>query len=157
MESLLNLRWQISGDILTKEMDFKPFAVDVLKKLKEQGFVLSIASATTQRQIDIYSNKNEKMKNQLQIDKFFDHIVTKEFVNKKKPDPEIYLNILKHYNAKPEECLVFEDSLIGVTASTTAGIETVVIYDKYSDCDRPEIEKLCTYKIDSYKEFLKIM
>ena len=157
MQSLLDLRWQISGDILIKEMDFKPYAVDVLKKFKERGCILVIASATTKRQIDIYSNKNEKMKNQLQIDKFFDLIITKEFVTKKKPDPEIYLNILKHFNAQPEECLVFEDSLIGVTASTTAGLETVIVYDKYADCDRCEIEKLGTYKIDSYKEFLKIM
>ena len=38
-------------------------------------------------------------------------------------------------------------------ASKGAEIETINVYDKYSDKDRLEINFLADYKIDSYREF----
>ena len=38
-------------------------------------------------------------------------------------------------------------------ASKGAGIETINVYDKYSDKDRLRIDSLTDYKMDSYPEF----
>ena len=67
------------------------------------------------------------------------------------------MKVLEYYHANPEECLVFEDSLHGVMASTGAGIETINVYDKYSDKDRLKIDSLADYKIDSYSEFMDML
>ena len=55
-------------------------------------------------------------------------------------------------NVTPKECLIIEDSLIGVEAGNNAGIEVAVIYDKYSNCDREQINKLSQYQFKDFDE-----
>lgn len=119
------------------------------------GYVLVLATATTETQIDIYTNKNKKMSSKLNLKDYFDLIIKKEDVSHKKPHPEIYLKVLEYYNTTPDRCLVFEDSLHGVLSSTAAGIETISVYDKYSDKDRERINELSDYTIESFSEFLE--
>lgn len=152
-EELLKVRWDISNKILEKEMDFKPGSVELIQKLKSIGFTVVLATMTTQVQLDIYSNKNKKMAEQMCINKDFDLIIRKEDVKHKKPHPEIYNKIVEYYHTTPNECLIFEDSYTGVLAANKAGIEVVNIYDKYADIDREKIDDITDYKIDSYDEF----
>lgn len=153
-EELLKIRRAKSGEVLEKEMDFKPDVVKLVLRLKELGFTLILATMTTQVQLDIYSKKNKRMLEQMNILEVFDLIIRKEDVKNKKPDPEIYNKIMQYYNAIPKECLIFEDSYTGVLASHKAGIECVNIYDKYADLDRDKINQLADYKIMEYKEFI---
>jgi len=136
-------------------MDFKPGAVLVMQELKKQGFILVLATTTSRRQLDIYSNQNIKMREQLEINSFFDFIISKEDVSKQKPDSEVYLKVLEYFKISADECLVFEDSLHGIQAAKGAMIETVNVYDSYSDVDRKRIEELSDYKIGTYQEFLE--
>ena len=85
----------------------------------------------------------------------FEIILSKEDVEEKKPSPEVHKKIMKILNVEPSECLIIEDSLIGVQAARNAWIEVAVIYDKYSDCDREEINKLAQYQFKDYNEMLK--
>lgn len=153
-QQLLRIRWDKSGEVLQKEMDFKPNVVELILKLKSLGFIVALATMTTQVQLDIYSKKNRKMLQQMNIEEVFDLITRKEDVQNKKPNPEIYNKIMQHYNAKPEECLIFEDSYTGVLASNNAGIEVVNVYDKYADLDRDKINEITDYSIKNYKEFI---
>lgn len=153
-QQLLRIRWDKSGEVLEKEMNFKPNVVELILKLKSLGFIVALATMTTQVQLDIYSKKNRKMLQQMNIEKVFDLITRKEDVQNKKPDPEIYNKIMQHYNARPEECLIFEDSYTGVLASNNAGIEVVNVYDKYADLDRDKINEITDYSIKNYKEFI---
>lgn len=156
-DELLKVRWNKSGEVLENEMDFKPDVVELISKLKDYGFILVLATMTTQVQLDIYSKKNKKMLEQMNITEVFDLITRKEDVRNKKPDPEIYNSIMQHYNAKPEECLIFEDSYTGVLASRNAGIEVVNIYDKYADIDRDKINLMTDYRIAKYREFIDLV
>lgn len=156
-KELLDIRWTKSGEILENEMDFKSGVVDLLLRLKELGFVLVLATMTTQVQLDIYTKKNKKMLSQININDVFDLITRKENVKNKKPDPEIYNMIMKYYSATPDECLIFEDSYTGVLAGNQAGVEVVNIYDKYADLDRDKIDELTDYKINNFHEFLDLV
>ncbi len=138
-------------------MDFKLDAPELIFLLKELGFTLVLATMTTQVQLDIYAKKNQKMLGQMDITQMFDYITRKEDVQNKKPDPEIYNLIMRHYQARPEECLIFEDSYTGVLASRNAGIEVVNVYDKYADVDREKILRLTDYRINNYKEFINYL
>ncbi len=84
----------------------------------------------------------------------FSVIYSKEDVKNKKPDPEVHYKILEKLDVKPEECLIVEDSLIGVKAAKNAGIEVVAIYDKYSDEDRKEIMEMANYYFENFEEIL---
>lgn len=156
-EELLKIRWDKSGEILEKEMDFKPDVVELISRLKDLGFTLVLATMTTQVQLDIYSKKNKKMLEQMNIEEVFDLITRKEDVVNKKPNPEIYNKIMEHYNATPYECLIFEDSYTGVLASKNAGVEVVNVYDKYADIDRDKINEITDYSILNYRQFIDLL
>ena len=151
---LSNIRKDVANEVLRKETDFKPDVVELVLKLKSLGYVLILATVTTKSQIQVYYRENKKMLDKMNIQTVFDLMITKEDVERKKPDPEIYNIIMAHYNAKPEECLIFEDSYTGVLASKNAGIEVVNVYDKYADLDRAKINAITDYSIASYKEFI---
>lgn len=55
----------------------------------------------------------------------FDHIITGEDVTYSKPNPECYKKAIAVLGAHPEECLVFEDSPIGIEAATNAGAHVI--------------------------------
>ena len=57
-------------------------------------------------------------------------------------------------NVKKEECIVFEDSLVGVEAAKSAGIDTLVMYDKYSDENRDKINKFSKLRFNNFTELL---
>ena len=156
-DELILERWDSVDSILKSELTYKHGVPELLRELKEQGFTLVLATATTQRQIDIYANQNLTMAHTVSLYDTFDFILRKEDVVHKKPHPEIYLKVLEHYQTNPDLCLVFEDSLHGVMASKGAEIETINVYDKYSDKDRLQINSLTDYKIQSYSEFINVM
>ena len=57
----------------------------------------------------------------------FDTILTVEAVSHSKPDPEIFLKTAENLKAKPQMCVVFEDSIFGVKAAKSAGMGCVAI------------------------------
>jgi len=54
-----------------------------------------------------------------------DVVLTREDVERPKPDPEIYLLAARKLEAPPEECLVLEDSTNGVQAAVAAGTNVI--------------------------------
>jgi beta-phosphoglucomutase len=54
---------------------------------------------------------------------------------KGKPDPWIFLEAMGKLGLKPEECVVFEDAVLGVEAGKRAGMKTVGI-DRHGDPKR---------------------
>ena len=137
-EEILKTRWEISNKLLMSEVDYKKDADILLKKLKEAGFILALATTTPKSRLDLY----RKILKKVNIDEIF---------------PEIYNKILEKLDVKPEECIVVEDALIGVKSAKNAGIEVINMYDKYSDADREEIEKLADYKVKNFKELINIL
>lgn len=147
-------RRKMADLVLAKETDFKPGVVELIGRLKDSGLILTLATMTTQIQLKSYSHENQKMLEQMDIKEAFDYIITQDEVKRKKPDPEIYQTIMRHYRAQPRECLVFEDSYTGVLASKNAGIEVINIYDKYADLDRSKIDAIADYSIPNYQVFI---
>lgn len=62
----------------------------------------------------------------------FDLILAGDMVSRKKPHPEIYLTALEKLQIKPEECLVVEDSHVGLSAAKAAGCRVLVTYTDYT-------------------------
>ena len=153
-EDLLKLRWTISNNFILNEVEYKRSVVEVIKYLRSLNYTLVLATAGTKNHVDIYAYQNKKTSSKLNIYEYFDLILTKEDVERKKPHPEIYTKILKKLNAKPSECLVIEDSLAGIKAAKVANIETINIYDQHFEKERNLIYELTDFKIDDFNEFL---
>jgi beta-phosphoglucomutase-like phosphatase (HAD superfamily) len=56
----------------------------------------------------------------------FDVIVTADDVTDSKPAPDLYLRAMELMGVRPDECVVYEDSEIGMASARAAGIRTVL-------------------------------
>lgn len=153
-QEISNLRRQISDEYLKYQVDYKPNADKLLHLLKRKGYIIALATTTTNKQLDIYRTTNQNIKQKADIDKIFDLILTQDDVTERKPNTEVHNKILQKLNAQPSECLIIEDSLIGVQAGANAGIDVAVMYDKYSDADREEINRLSQYQFKNFEEII---
>lgn len=57
----------------------------------------------------------------------FDAVVTQDDITRSKPDPEIFLTAAVRIGADPHQCVVFEDSLLGIEGAKAAGMDWVQI------------------------------
>lgn len=155
VDEIIKKRYETAGEYLRNVIDYKPGAAQFIKELKKRGYILVIASTTKRSNMDIYRKENSNIKDKAPLDMYFDRIYTREDASFIKPDPEIYVRTMEDFSVEPGQCLVFEDSLVGVEASKAAGIDTVVVYDSYSDEDREELNKLADYSFSGYDEAMK--
>ncbi len=63
----------------------------------------------------------------LDLEQSLDVVLTREDVERPKPDPEIYRLAAEKLEVPPEECLVLEDSPNGVRAGVAAGMNVIAI------------------------------
>ena len=151
-EEIHALRYDIANEFLVHEIDYKPSVEKVLQKLKESGKTLVIATTTRKKNMDIYRYENKNIRKKAAIDEYFTLVYTREDVKEMKPHPEIYLKVMETLGVEAKDCLIFEDSLIGVEAANRAGVEVVAIYDKYSEKDNSEIQERATYYMKDFDE-----
>lgn len=154
-QEIKDLRYKIADKYLKEIIDYKPNAEKVLHYLKEKNFTLVLATTTNDHTIVTYKNDNENIKSKALLDELFTLIYSKGAVKNLKPNPEIHYKILNELKVKPEECLIIEDSLIGVEAAINSGIDFVVMYDKYSDGNRDEINRLSKIRFNNFAEMLE--
>lgn len=93
----------------------------VLNTLLEKKQPISLGSASKNARIIL---------ERVNLKKYFDAIVDGNDVSKAKPDPEVFLIAAKLLNMKPENCIVFEDSVAGVEAANLANMISIGIGSK---------------------------
>jgi HAD superfamily hydrolase (TIGR01509 family) len=57
--------------------------------------------------------------------KFVDNIFSADDVPRPKPHPDLFLDAAARMKAQPDRCIVIEDSVHGVTAGVTAGMQVI--------------------------------
>jgi len=67
----------------------------------------------------------------LELDKYFDILVSHEDVKQPKPDPETFLKCAQEMGVEPSECQVFEDGEPGIKAAVAAGMMYTLVTDYY--------------------------
>lgn len=68
------------------------------------------------------SRKNtQEILEKFQVLEWFDFLVTQEDVSKLKPNPECYLYAMKMAGVSPEHTIIFEDSVVGLSAAKASG------------------------------------
>lgn len=92
--------------------------IDLIKNLRQQGFKLGIATSGHRKLAHYYLNR-------LGLESFFDTIVCAEDITRSKPDPEIFLKAASRLGVDPAECVVIEDSKLGIEAAAKAGMKRI--------------------------------
>ena len=138
-ESLLNDWRQMGLSSLEKEVPVKPALYEMLDFLEQHHIKMAVAT-TTRREFT-----EERLKRVGVYDRF-DYVLCGDEVINRKPDPEIYLSVLKKMDTKAENALVLEDSGVGVEAAYRAGIECIQVPDIIAPTDVQKKQTIYTAK-----------
>ncbi|MBR6556018.1 MAG: HAD family phosphatase [Clostridia bacterium] len=155
-EEIHELRYRIAGEFQRKSVHYRPGAAELIRALHARGITLAIASTTRRANMDIYRHENEAIRTEADIDTYFTAVYTCEGIKNLKPHPEVYLRVLNDLGLSAEECLVFEDALIGVEAARAAGIEVVAVAEPHSAGDRDAIAAKSLALISDFRELLPL-
>lgn len=131
------LSWKMKMEYFyEKGLPIKKGLKELVSYLKEMKIKIAVASSSSIKIINEYLQLSD-LENQ------FDYIVGGDKVVHSKPDPEIFLKVLEHFNFDSSEALVLEDSNNGILASHRANIPVICVSDLVEN--KPELLAL-TYK-----------
>jgi HAD superfamily hydrolase (TIGR01509 family) len=88
--------------------------IDILKKLKDDGYILYCASNSIWNTVKTTLMCNGTLE-------FFDFFISNEEIRSPKPSPDIYFKCLERSKLSVSEVLIFEDSPIGRKAAYACG------------------------------------
>lgn len=86
--------------------------IPVLNFLKHLGIKIALGSA---------SQNGPFLLERLSVVNYFDYVVNPSEL-KSKPEPDIFLEAMNHFNLNPKECIGVEDAVAGVEAIKRAGM-----------------------------------
>ncbi|XP_023003094.1 haloacid dehalogenase-like hydrolase domain-containing protein At4g39970 [Cucurbita maxima] len=118
----------------------RPGVLSLMDEAKSAGRKLAVCSAATKSSVILC------LENLIGIDRFqnLDCFLAGDDVKEKKPDPSIYIVASKKLGVSEKDCLVVEDSVIGLQAATKAGMQCVITYTA-STADQDFKEAIATY------------
>ena len=145
LEEIMQTWLNMAMDKYCYEIPLKKGAGEFVRGLKKQGIRMAVVS----------SNHLELIRACLEahgIADCFSVIITADDVEKGKPEPDVYLEAAARLKVKPEECLVFEDIVPGITAGKRAGMQVCAVEDRYSEYQKSEKKKYADYYIHSFED-----
>lgn len=88
-----------------------------------------------------------------QLQRFFRVVVSVQDVGRNKPAPDIFLLAASRLGVSPSECVVIEDSIVGVQAGRAAGMDVIAITNSVP---REQLSE-ATHVVDSYDEIAALL
>lgn len=102
---------------MDERMPWRPGAPELIRGLFDAGIPLAIATMA-------YAEMAHRVANAIS-GVTFSAIVAGDQVTNSKPHPEIYLLAAERLGVNPRDCVAIEDSPVGVTAASSAGLFTI--------------------------------
>jgi HAD superfamily hydrolase (TIGR01509 family) len=99
--------------------------IDLLKQIHTLGIKVALCTSSSKK-------STNSLLISLGIKDLFQEIVTTEDYSSRKPNPEPYIVTATKLGLKPSDCLVVEDSEVGLKAALNAGMKCVIIYNAYT-------------------------
>jgi len=123
-----------------------PGVHELLKACRDkEGLKIGLATSARGNTADVVLNNTG-------IRDYFDVVLTSDSVENAKPDPAIFLKTAEELGLEQAECLVVEDTVVGVRAARAAGMAVVGVAT--GACTKEELEKAGVNAVmDTLKEF----
>lgn len=135
------------ADRYRHDIDIKPYVRDFLVKSKKNGKRMCVLTASEKYYV-------EPLLKRLNIDGFFENVITCSEISMSKSSCEIYNRAANIMGFKKSETAVFEDALHGVINSKKAGFYTVAVFDFKEKENMELIKKTADLYINSFKDIL---
>lgn len=116
---------------------FEDFIADV----RSHNLKTAVVTSSNKPKMESVFAKRPELKD------MFDVILTSEFFERSKPDPDCYIKGAECFQLTPEECIVFEDSFNGLKSGKSSGAKVVGLS---TSNPKDKIEALCDLVIQNY-------
>ncbi len=125
-----------------------PGVREFLETLRQEKIPCAIGSSTERKNIEVILEV-------IGLGDFFSVIVSADDATHGKPHPEIFLNAAKKLNLPPEQCIVIEDTQVGVDAAHAGGMKVIAVTtthprDTFNNTDRI-VDRLDELAIDELR------
>lgn len=116
--------------LITKELndfeqqmtfDYIAGARDYILRLRKNGVKTAIVTSSNDMKMNVVLRALPELKD------MFDLILTADMFTHSKPHPDCFLTAATKLNCKPEECIVYEDSLHGLQAARSARMRVIAL------------------------------
>jgi HAD superfamily hydrolase (TIGR01509 family) len=148
-ESVTAQRIEIGDERELREgLPVKAGVLNLLNRLNNLGVIIGLGTGTSR-------SRTVRRLTKAGIQQYFTTIVTSEDVAEGKPAPDIFLEVSRRINVAPLQCVVFEDSCVGVEAAFTAKMCTIMVPD--IEQPSPEIRRLAYRVLNSLEEVSELL
>ncbi|NEW79400.1 MAG: beta-phosphoglucomutase family hydrolase [Gelidibacter sp.] len=115
-----------------KEDHFKTL-VDLTKEIEVITDVIRKYHTILPMSIGTGSTKNgaQKTLEIIGLENYFDIVITADDIINHKPHPETFLKCAELMGIKPQDCVVFEDGILGMNAAEEAGMMVIDVNDYF--------------------------
>lgn len=127
-EDLTRYKRKIYFDLYMPKAEPFPLICELLRSLKTSGKRVAIATSSPISEANFLLTAAG-------VINYLDTIVTGDMVKLGKPNPDIYFKAAQELHTAVEDCLIFEDSLVGMQAVKNAHMAAVKVLDGHFDCD----------------------
>ena len=141
LDGLTVMKSSIFDSIIKNNIKIYPGVIELINGFSS-NYYIAIGSGALRKEI-------VSILKYIELEKHFSIIVSADDVEKCKPDPEVFLRVLKELNKEHKisenECLVIEDSIHGIHAAKNAGMRCLAVTNTYKKSDLKDSD----YIIDS--------
>ncbi len=122
--------WALEKEAMYREIYLPDFELvtglpALLDLLRSEKIPAGVASNAPKINVDFTLDTGK-------IRDYFQAVVYADLVERPKPFPDIYLKTASILNRQPQNCVVFEDSLTGISAAKAAGSKVVALTTTYA-------------------------
>ncbi len=103
-------------------LPLKPGVRELLKYLKEQGYLIGLASSTRYAVVEAQIKAAGLLE-------YFNNLTGGDMLKKSKPEPDIFLMACNNLGIDPSEAIAIEDSYNGIRAAYRAGMCAIMVPD----------------------------
>ena len=129
------------------EVSSKQGAGEILEFLKSKNIKMAAATSSPRTHIEKALQRNGLLE-------YIDRIYTTGEVGVSKHSPDIYNLAADFLETKPEETLVFEDSLYALNTAKEAGYFTVGVYDEKGESDQEGLKSSSDIYLTELNDFI---
>lgn len=127
------------------EIPLKPHVEETLRAMRNAGHQLHVLTASPHLVLDpCLRNRG--------IWDLFDNIWSIDDFGYPKSDPIIYQLTAQRLGVDVGDCIFVDDNLTAISTAKTAGMQTVGIYDKSSDCDKEKLQATADRYVFDFSE-----
>lgn len=145
LETFRGYRKTLGNTYENGSLEPMPGLLQVLNGLRAKWITMALVSSTSTALIEAGLRR-------LNLTAYFDVVICGDMVDKRKPDPEPYQKAMELLGADPLECLIIEDSPVGIQAGKASGARVVGFRGSRLRQDVSQAD----FRIDTFGDFFRI-